>query len=137
MPWKSKEAQAAYNKQRRSDNHAHVRLIEKNSRAKNPHRTLMNRWRSNAHEYGREFTITEDDLTWPTHCPIFGVLLDYNVGGRQRSWNTPSLDRWDNTKDYIAGNCFIISWRANVAKSDLTANQLVALATYAVSKPAT
>lgn len=72
-----------------------------------------------AKQIGIEFTITMEDLEWPTHCPILGIELDYfPEGGRQE--NSVSFDRYDPTKGYIPGNVYICSWRANRIKNNGT-----------------
>ena len=45
------------------------------------------------------------------------------------------MDRYINEFGYVPGNVFVISQRANRIKSDATANELVAIAAYAVSPP--
>lgn len=63
---------------------------------------------------GKEFTITPEDLIWPTHCPILGLELDYTGKHPERGW---SIDQLDSTKGYVKGNVEIISRRANTIKS--------------------
>jgi len=84
---------------------------------------------------GMEATITPADLDWPRCCPVLGIKLVYpersgegKLSGRH---NYPSLDRLDNTKGYVPGNVFVISYRANTLKSNATAAELRALADYA------
>ena len=43
---------------------------------------------------------------------------------------TPTLDRIDNSKGYVQGNVAWISFRANQAKSDTTAEEIRGLAEY-------
>ena len=68
-----------------------------------------------------EFTITKNDLEWPTHCPILGIELDWLADARLE--NSPSFDRIDCTKGYVKGNVVIISWRANRIKNNGTAEE--------------
>src|ERR1700730_16261849 len=46
-------------------------------RGVNPRRAMLRRKKASAKLNGRDFTIKESDLEWPTHCPIFGVELHY------------------------------------------------------------
>lgn len=85
------------------------------------------RWR--AEKKGMEATITPKDLEWPTHCPVLGMELDYTHADGKKN-NRPSLDRWDNSKGYVPGNVFVISWRANMLKSNATADELEKISVY-------
>jgi hypothetical protein len=78
--------------------------------------------RANSVRNGIEFTIDFGDLTFPTHCPVFGLELDYFT---EQGWtdNAPSFDRVDSTKGYTKGNVVIISMRANRIKNNGTAEE--------------
>jgi hypothetical protein len=41
---------------------------------------------------------------------------------------SPSLDRIDNNKGYIKGNVEVISWKANIMKSNASPEELVEFA---------
>jgi hypothetical protein len=98
-------------------------------RMKNPRLVLVKVAKVRAKKHGREFSITEADIMWPTHCPVLGVELKYGGGLGQRR-DVASLDRLDNTKGYVPGNVFVLSWRANCIKNDATAEELRAVATW-------
>lgn len=74
-----------------------------------------------AQSTGWEWTISFGDLEWPTHCPIFGIELDYFAESRQE--NSPSFDRIDSSLGYVKGNVRIMSWRANRIKNDGSAEE--------------
>lgn len=78
--------------------------------------------KARAKKKGQEFTITPDDCPPVSHCPVFGIELDWAATGQQP--NSPSLDRFDNTKGYVPGNVHWISWRANNAKNSSTVDEL-------------
>lgn len=82
---------------------------------KNPEKVLLNSARYRAKLRGLEFNLELEDIQIPEVCPILGIQLSYH---NKRS--APSLDRVDNSKGYIKGNCRVISWRANTIKSDLS-----------------
>lgn len=63
-----------------------------------------------------EWDIYMSDLTWPTHCPILGLELDWFADRTKE--NSPSIDRLDSSKGYIKGNVAVMSWRANRIKND-------------------
>jgi hypothetical protein len=67
---------------------------------------------------GTEFSLALSDLVIPTHCPIFGMELKTGPGPREDA--SPTVDRMDNTKGYVKGNVWVISWKANRLKSDAT-----------------
>ena len=72
--------------------------------------------RSNALKTGYEWNLDYSDISWPTHCPILGLELDYFAETRKE--NSVSFDRVDTNLGYIKGNVHIISWRANRIKND-------------------
>jgi hypothetical protein len=67
------------------------------------------------------FTISFDDLDWPTACPILGIEIDYFSVKVQE--NSPSFDRIDSNIGYVKGNVALVSWRANRIKNDGTAEE--------------
>jgi hypothetical protein len=73
-------------------------------------------------------TITDSDLPVPTHCPVFGTLLDLYATGHRDNW--PSVDRMDPRKGYTPGNVAIISFRANRLKSNMRSAEVRQLVTY-------
>jgi len=101
-------------------------------RIRNPKKILFHAAKYNSVKRGFEFTITPDDIVWPTHCPVLGIELDYSGSGEKyKRRNAASFDRWDGTKGYVPGNVFVISWRANWLKHDGTPDELEAVARYA------
>ena len=64
----------------------------------------------------------------PSHCPILGIPL-FPSHGRPTD-NSPTIDRIDNSKGYVWGNCVIISYRANALKSNGTAEEHRAIADF-------
>jgi hypothetical protein len=91
--------------------------------------------RHRARKAGLEATISPADLVWPTHCPVLGIELAYpkrnGEGGDSKRPDRPSLDRWDNTKGYVPGNVFVISFRANALKNNATYDELMRICDYA------
>lgn len=71
---------------------------------------------------GLPFTITPADIVVPARCPLLDVPLELGT----RSLYTASLDRIKPALGYVPGNVWVISWRANQIKSDLTLAQLEA-----------
>ncbi|MCI0561463.1 MAG: hypothetical protein MN733_23495 [Nitrososphaera sp.] len=69
-----------------------------------------------ARQQGIPFTLSFQDVVWPTHCPIFNVELDYFAPVVCDV--SPSFDRVDPNRGYEPGNVQIISNRANRMKSN-------------------
>ena len=149
MPWKDPQKQNAACRKRRQQNPDHVRAIEQRSRDKHkaerrarenarrltaPASVALAAAKARAKRDGLPFSIGPKDLVWPEYCPVLGVKLDYAFTNQNRDCR-PSMDRYINEFGYVPGNVFVISQRANRIKSDATANELVAIAAYAVSPP--
>lgn len=77
--------------------------------------------RKKASNYKHEWNIEFNDLSFPTHCPILGIELNYSAS--YRSDDSHSFDRIDSSKGYVKGNVAIMSWRANRIKNDGTAEE--------------
>lgn len=86
--------------------------------------------KARAKKAGVPFDLTEGDLIVPTYCPVFGVKLERALGSRGPGPNSPSLDRIVPSLGYVPSNVVVISNRANRAKSDLTADEVEALAEF-------
>lgn len=110
------------------------RTVEKGRewRKENPLKAFILDKRNGAKRCGIEFTLTLDTLPpVPDVCPVLGIPMELTVGqGTAASANSASLDRHDNTRGYIPGNVFWISWRANRLKSDATFEEITLLYEY-------
>lgn len=109
-------------KQGSSDTAIQIDALYREQHGTRPDQSITNRkltnWRNRAKRDGRVFDLEHDDIPWTTHCPILGIELDYDVTGQGNSQdNSPSLDRIDNSKDYVKGNVQVISKLANTMKS--------------------
>jgi hypothetical protein len=80
--------------------------------------------RNSAKSRGIKFTISVDDITIPTHCPLLGTKLVKTLGKGLDINTTASLDRKDNTKGYVKGNVWVVSYRANTIKNNATLGEL-------------
>lgn len=90
---------------------------------------LFRNARARARRDGREFTLKLSDIVIPSHCPILGLPLVSNSGGRFCD-NSPSIDRINSKMGYIKENIIVISYRANSIKRDATVEELEALASF-------
>jgi hypothetical protein len=85
--------------------------------------------RRRAQDKGLPFDLDHDYIRSivPSHCPIFGMPLEWSLlrgNGNLVLPSSPSLDRIDPSKGYIKGNVWIISHRANAIKNDASHEEL-------------
>jgi len=92
------------------------------------------RARRRAREAGLEATIKASDLHWPEFCPVLGVKLLYQ-GEEGDPGHRVSLDRWDNSKGYVPGNVYVISYRANALKNNATVHEMACVLDYMQTGP--
>lgn len=93
----------------------------------NPAKIILAICKQKALRKNIEFSLSEEDFTFPETCPYLGVLLTYTRGEGRQATNY-SIDRIDSSKGYISGNIQIISDLANRMKQNATPEQLVAFA---------
>ena len=88
---------------------------------------LLRAARARAAKKGLPFSITEDDIIIPTFCPVLGVRLERSLGSKGPGPYSPTLDRLECSLGYVPGNVIVISNRANLAKSDLSVEEIEAV----------
>lgn len=94
---------------------------------KDPIKAMLVGVRGNASKKNLPCTITVDDINIPKLCPILNIPLEFS---NKRTYNTPSIDRIDNTKGYTPDNIVVCSWRANMLKKDATITELQLITEY-------
>lgn len=99
-------------------------------RVNHPEHWLLMKAKERARRKDIEFDIEDSDVIIPTHCPILGIELKPNVGGKRPTDNSPTLDRIDNTKGYVKGNVQVVSYRANTIKGDSSLEELLKVTTW-------
>lgn len=77
---------------------------------------MYNNVKRSAHMRKIPFELESADIIVPKICPILGI--DIEIGGRYR-YNSPTVDRIDNSEGYVKENIQIISMSANGLKSDM------------------
>jgi predicted nucleic acid-binding Zn-ribbon protein len=92
--------------------------------SKTTERKLWERARNRAKLSGLEFTITLEDIELPPTCKYLNIPLNVHSGSSGGKFDSPSLDRIDNSKGYIKDNIQVISHLANVMKASATKEQL-------------
>lgn len=116
------------NKERCLANSARRRIIMRTTGPDNYIKYLIERAKPRAKKRGIEFSITSADLHLPERCPVLDIPLV--TTNNKLCDNSPTIDRIDSTKGYVAGNVHIISWRANTLKKNATPDELTKLATF-------
>jgi hypothetical protein len=96
--------------------------------------TLISKAKPGARARSLIFEIGPDDFDPPTRCPILDCVLDYPSLNTGLQYNTPSLDRIDNSLGYVPGNVQIVSHRANKLKNDATLAELQKLGEWAAQQ---
>jgi hypothetical protein len=82
--------------------------------------------KSRAVARGIPFNLDIEDISFPSVCPVLGLELSREVGGK--SVASPSVDRIIPSLGYVKGNVQVISELANRMKSDATPEQLILFA---------
>ena len=70
-----------------------------------------------------EFSIVVEDIVIPATCPYLGIQLT-----TQNTLSSPSLDRIDSNRGYTKDNIQVISWQANLMKSNASQETLLTFA---------
>ena len=94
---------------------------------------LINKLRHRAKLAGREFNLELEDIQIPDTCPVLGIPLEFSINKglkAQAAWNSPSIDRVDNSIGYVKGNIRVISNRANLLKGGATLQELERICAY-------
>jgi hypothetical protein len=129
MTWNAKE----YNQTWKRQNRARIYAKAKEARMRNPVKYLLFGVRGRAVRFGIECSLTEADLVVPETCPVLGIPLLWGQGPSAN--NSPSVDRFDNSKAYTKDNIHIISNRANKLKNNATVEEMRAVLRYMEAGP--
>ena len=86
--------------------------------------------KARAKKSGTPFNLTEADILVPAYCPVLGVKLERSLGSQGPGETSPTLDRIIPDLGYVVGNVIVVSNRANRAKSNLSVEELCALAEF-------
>lgn len=85
---------------------------------------LLKRLKERAAKKNIPVAVTLEDITVSAYCPILGIPLQVNHGHVGGLYNSPSIDRKDNTGSYTKENIWVISQLANQMKSNASPDQL-------------
>ena len=56
-------------------------------------------------------------------CPVLGIKME--IGEKNKSVNSPSIDRIIPEKGYVPGNIIVVSMKANGIKSNATPDEII------------
>lgn len=98
-------------------------------------KSLIKNARKRGAKYGRDFTITIDDIIpalCAGICQATGRAFDMGPPpeGRRSNPFAPSIDRIDNNVGYIKENIQVVVWAYNLAKGEWSTNELLELSKY-------
>ena len=81
------------------------------------------------------FNITVEyiESIFPDKCPVFGTEFNF-LGNKTSRPESPSLDKIDAGKGYVAGNVAIISMKANVIKQNASSEDIFKVANWVKTK---
>lgn len=133
-----KDCMRARNNLWHRDNQEKNNQIKARIRSEHPLWHIFYGARQRARKRRVPFTITFDEITWPTHCPILGIELKTYFGQRRACgprWDSFSLDRIKPELGYVPGNVIVVSMRANRIKSDATIEELQKIARFYAQIP--
>lgn len=84
--------------------------------------------KTRANKLDLEFNIEPEDIVIPECCPILHIPLKVNKN--KPRYDSPTLDRIDNSKGYLKGNIGVISRKANDYKSNMSPAEIKRLYEY-------
>ena len=88
-------------------------------------KTIYRRLKASAKKRGLDFNLSMsylNNMSFPLTCPILGIRINYD--NRTLMDDSFTIDRIDSDMGYVDGNIWVISWKANRAKNDLSASEL-------------
>ena len=95
----------------------------------NPEKYLLTTIKGRCKRDKIPFNLTESDFKdLPTHCPVFNIPLERNLGKRKWSRNALSVDKIQPALGYVSWNIQILSRLANNMKSEATPEELLKFA---------
>ena len=116
--------------------HINEPIARRRYKRRDPWGYYLTQLRKNAKRRGLEFSITKADLEpLPEFCPVLGMRLNYFGGENGPIPDAASVDRHDSRIGYIPGNVTVMSARANMLKSNASAEELQMLTEYMFRLP--
>jgi hypothetical protein len=98
------------------------KIYKYESKLNNPNKFLCKDAKHRAKKKNIPFDITADDVIIPEVCPILGIPL--KAGDKIVCNTSPTIDRIKPELGYVKGNIQVLSYRANMLKSNATIEEL-------------
>lgn len=117
-----------YKNSRKSIDASRKKVYDQQRRESDPRLQIFDASKERAKKSGIEHSIQLEDIVVPTICPVLNIKIV--LTNKKRSYNSPSLDRIDNSKGYTKDNIIVISWRANELKRNATIDEMKMLAEF-------
>jgi len=106
-----------------------------NYRYKNTFRRQFASRKQSALRAGIPFTIDFENIDKPEYCPVLGIKLNYGWSGEgNRDDAKATIDKVIPNLGYVPGNVFVISWRANKLKNNMSLDELEKIMNYIKEK---
>lgn len=99
-------------------------LSKKQYKEKTTEYKLFYAARHRARKRNLEFSLGLEDIVIPDICPVLQIPLKHNTD------YAPSLDRFDSSLGYTKENVRVISFRANMIKSNATLDEMQKVLNY-------
>lgn len=119
----NKEHTIARNKQWRQENPEKRRIQKRKDYRNNIDTCMVGAARKRARKLGLPFNLTKEDIIIPELCPYLKIPLVISETGVPTA-NSPSIDKIIPEQGYVRGNIRIISYKANLMKSNATIEEL-------------
>lgn len=97
--------------------------VEKKGKKRKPSRNIISDMLKHAKYRAKkkniEFSLLREDVVIPEICPVLGIpIIPYSF------YNSPSLDRIDNSRGYTKDNVIVVSFKANMLKGAASMDEL-------------
>jgi hypothetical protein len=125
---KNRKRELQKNKENRKQNGWRWNITRREKHKQNPLVMMCRQAKTRARKRGLEFNISPEKLSIPSICPVLGIPLFVSSGSA--CYNSPTLDRIDNSKGYIDGNVVIVSFKANTIKNAASVEELKKVFTF-------
>jgi hypothetical protein len=67
------------------------------------------------------FNITIEDISIPESCPVCGIVMETDTIRNK----VPSLDKYEPSRGYVVGNIWVICFKCNTRKQDMTGEKMI------------
>ena len=94
------------------------------TRSNEPEKFMWHRVKQRAKIKNIPFDIDITDIVIPEKCPLLGIDLFFSNNMNHPTPNTPSIDKINPKLGYVKGNVWVISYKANMMKQDISIEML-------------